>query len=434
MKNLFTFFCLLTFLSFEGFSQCNTGSNQGLITPTTVAQNTAVVSANRPYWTFTADAGCEYIFETCGLSTMDTYLRIYDASWTQIASNDDACGNRSRIQILFNTSGTYHVFLTRYSFFGGSCQNINANVQVSYRKNCTFTDNECWGATQVCSNTAFSSNTSNFGSYQELNASNQGCLVVENQSYWYYFIAAANGTIAFNITTCDYDFALWQTGNCGNLGAPVRCSYASPDGNTGLNASAVDVSEGAFGDKFVAPLNVIAGQQYILLVDNYTSNNQAFTLNWNLSAPGLLDCTPTPLPLEIVNFKGYKSTSSNILKWNTESENTIERMEIYFTSDPINESSWELIQDYASNASSIGKSYQFNHTEFRIGNLNYYKLIQVDKNGNRTLYPGIQVIDNTINGKKISKVLNILGQETTMDTKGTLILVYEDGTLERIFN
>jgi len=57
---------------------CNTtATNQGAITPTSSTQNTATVSTARNYWTFNATAGCTYTFSTCGLSTMDTYLRFY---------------------------------------------------------------------------------------------------------------------------------------------------------------------------------------------------------------------------------------------------------------------------------------------------------------------------------------------------------------------
>src|SRR4051812_12170084 len=99
-------------------------------------------------------------------------------------------------------------------------------------------NNNCATATQVCNNTAFSGNSAGPG-VQELPNNNtiDGCLTIEHQSSWYYFQPVTSGTVGLVIQTAvDYDFAIW-TGGCANLGSPVRCSYASTAGNTGLAAT-----------------------------------------------------------------------------------------------------------------------------------------------------------------------------------------------------
>lgn len=45
----------------------------------------------------------------------------------------------------------------------------------------------------------------------------------------------------------------------------------------------------------VAPVNVIAGEVYIMYVDNFSSNGQSFNLSWQLSNGASLDCTLFPV-------------------------------------------------------------------------------------------------------------------------------------------
>jgi hypothetical protein len=57
---------------------CNTtvASNETIV-PSTTNQVTSIYNTGRRAFNFVATAGCTYYFETCGLSTSDTYLRLY---------------------------------------------------------------------------------------------------------------------------------------------------------------------------------------------------------------------------------------------------------------------------------------------------------------------------------------------------------------------
>lgn len=310
MKRLYIFI-LFAALALPGYAQfCNTGTNQGVLAPSATLQTTGIVNSTRPYWTFAATAGCTYTFSTCGLSSVDTYLSLHSGvGGGLLASNDDACGNQSTITWYCGVSGTYSVLITRYVLFGGTCNNLNGNVRMSYIMDCTLTTNNCLGATQVCTDVAFSGNSSGPGG-QELpnNNTTDGCLSVEHQSSWYYFQPVTSGTVSMTITTSvDYDFAIW-TGTCGALGSPVRCSYAANGGSTGLGNGAIDLSEDAYGDRWVAPLAVTAGQTYIMLIDNFTSSSTAFTLDWVFSSGAALNCDPVVLPLDLIAFSGSYET------------------------------------------------------------------------------------------------------------------------------
>lgn len=161
---------------------------------------------------------------------------------------------------------------------------------------------DCFGGVVVCDDQNLNYNSSGAG-IDELSSSNQGCLLQgEHQSAWFIFqtnpLTPNGSTLGFTITpnteTNDYDFAVYGPNvSCSGLGAPVRCSYAAPTAPpnaTGLGNGAIDTSEGPNGNGFVAPLTVAANEVYILIIDNYTANNDGFALTWSGSAADFLNC------------------------------------------------------------------------------------------------------------------------------------------------
>ncbi len=310
----------------------------------------------------------------------------------------------------------------------------------------------CAGATQVCNDVAFSGNSSGSGS-QELNGSNQGCLGIEHQSSWYYFQPVTSGTIALTITTSvDYDFAIWATGNCNALGSPVRCSYSASSGNTGLAATTpgtptgcgflglfacppgpvTDATENASGDKWVMPLNVTAGQTYIMLIDNFTANSSAFTLDWTFSNGATLDCNPIVLPVELSGMIAYYNTQRkcNTLTWSTESEMNND----YFTVERSNDGEfWSVVsKQYSAGNTSAKTQYTYDDYTFAANGYNYYRLSQTDKNGAVKVLK-VAAVDNSENGVKLMKMVNVLGQEVDETATGYILLIYEDGSVEKIY-
>jgi hypothetical protein len=436
MKILTLITLFITTISYGQF--CNTSSlnNQGALTVTNTAQTTPVINANgtRLYYTFDVEPGCIYTFETCGLTTIDTYIRIYNgtnpATSTLLWQNDDACGVQSRVSFGVTAAGTYSVLITRYIFLGGNCNNLNNNnISVRYRKDCEHTNQDCFGSTQICNDQTFTGNNNNFGDWQELNASNRGCLLGnEHQSSWYYFIPTVNGIISMTIqTTVDYDFAIWEGTNCVNLGSPIRCSFSGTPGNTGLGNGATDLSEGFGGNGWVAPLNVTAGVFYIMVIDNFDADNTPFTIDFTFSTPNLLDCTPTPLPIELISFLGENIENENILNWVTASEHNNYKFRIENSIDLIN---WNTIGYVQGN--NYPSMYEFIDNDYR-NTVNYYRLVQIDFNGTEN-YHDIISIDNTQTSKNIIGVYNILGQPVSLNTKGVVIIRYSDNSFIKILN
>lgn len=115
---------------------CTPPTSTTAITPTTTTQFTATFPAGTaPVFTFTATAGCTYTFATCGLSSVDTYLRIYNAAGTLVQGWDDQCGFLQTNAVwLCPTSGAYSIQLSQ--FF---CQPLFGAASVSYFTSCPTT-------------------------------------------------------------------------------------------------------------------------------------------------------------------------------------------------------------------------------------------------------------------------------------------------------
>jgi len=288
----------------------------------------------------------------------------------------------------------------------------------------------------LCNTSNFSYVPSNAGT-AEINATNQGCLSTEHRSVWLQVTIATSGVLVFRVNPSvngdDFDFAVWQTSSCPPTTAPIRCSFAAGGGNTGIGNGATDNSETAFGDKWVAPLNVTVGQVYIIMIDNF-SVNSGFTLNWNYNAGGSpYNTTATfqcsTLPIELVYFGGTPKGEDNELSWITLTETN---NDYYTLEQAIEALSWKPLADISGGGTvSTPSSYKFTHQKVD-KTINYYRLKQVDFNGSH-VYSGIISIDNTDRkNKEIVNRTNLLGQQIEESYQGVQILYYKDGTTKKI--
>lgn len=287
-------------------------------------------------------------------------------------------------------------------------------------------------AYNLCSTSNFNYTPTNSG-VSELNSSNQGCLSVEHKSVWLQITIFSNGILYFRIkptiNSDDFDFAVWLSSNCPPTNQPVRCSFSATSGNTGLGNGATDNSESAFGDKWVAPLNVSIGETYIIMIDNY-SVNSGFTLNWNYNAGGnsynttaTFSC-PTPLPIELKIFTGTSIREGNKICWSTVTENNNDYFVIEKSKDAI---SFETlgIEIGAGNSSTL---LNYSLIDTNPYELTYYRLKQVDYDGKET-YSNIIVVNKNKKELKIVKITNILGQEVGDDYEGLKVIQYSDGSV-----
>jgi gliding motility-associated-like protein len=136
-------------------------------------------------------------------------------------------------------------------------------------------------------------------------AGNSSCLGAismgnsESNSTWFTWTAATSGTLTFTLSPTnpldDLDFVLYELPdgilNCGNK-QELRCmasgdfDFPSPCmGPTGLAEGETDLSESSgcsdpAQNNFLAPINMVAGRSYALLVNNFTSTGNGFTLEF----------------------------------------------------------------------------------------------------------------------------------------------------------
>ncbi len=130
----------------------------------------------------------------------------------------------------------------------------------------------------------------------------------EENSTWLKFEIAESGSLTFTITPHkegdDIDFVVYRSldGSCKNMKI-VRCnaagdpseyaSYSKCMGKTGLRFGETDSSEDAGcedadDNAWLAPLNVLKGEKYILLVSNVTTRGPGFDID--LGGSALLPC------------------------------------------------------------------------------------------------------------------------------------------------
>ncbi len=249
---------------------------------------------------------------------------------------------------------------------------------------CKLSPLNCQDAKMICSDATFSGNSDDFGT-QELNVANQGCLSTEHQSSWYYFQPNTPGNMQISLNPTagiDYDFAIWQTNNCAALGAPLRCSFSAMAGSTGLAIGSGDVSEGAGGDGWVNEIALIAGQTYIMLIDNFTTDNTSFNIDFTLTGGATLDCTPTPLPIELSNFKGEIEDDYNFISWNTESEHNNDYFTLERSRNGIDFEMITIIAGAGNSSSSLSYKYRDDQP---FSGVTYYRLKQTDFDGEESI-------------------------------------------------
>ncbi|MFP3591721.1 T9SS type B sorting domain-containing protein [Chryseobacterium sp. SIMBA_038] len=147
-----------------------------------------------------------------------------------------------------------------------------------------FSQSDCISAIPVCGNSDLSYTSLGHGDVTE---DLMGCLASdENHSVWYTFTIATSGTLTFMITpnvyATDYDFGVYGPNQtCGALSPPIRCNYDGTDGPTGLSLT---ITHPTVTGRLSGFMNVVAGETYYLVVDNWDGSTNGFSLTWGGTA------------------------------------------------------------------------------------------------------------------------------------------------------
>jgi hypothetical protein len=201
-------------------------------------------------------------------------------------------------------------------------------------------------------------------------------------------------------------------GSYTNSLAPAGDIYQAPAGLTTTGPSTVTLN-------FPSGISQIA-------VDIFCRINSAGE-EWWIDNIELIEIFP--LPIELISFEGINFESYNLLTWSSASEYD---NDYYLLERSIDGYEWSVIdnQQGAGN-SSIKIDYSFRDFTYEPA-INYYRLSQVDFNGNSETFK-VMAINNLGKTKQILFLTNILGQIVGDDATGILIVHYSDGTSEKIY-
>lgn len=138
---------------------------------------------------------------------------------------------------------------------------------------------------------------------------------------------------------------------------------------------------------------------------------------------------PVALPITLLYFDGESFDHYNRLTWSTASESNNEYFLIEKTMDGIEFG--QLCRVEGAGNSTTQLFYEA-YDMFVIDGIAYYRLKQVDYNGEETTFDIISVDNRCNKGPAILKITNIMGQEVKgINPRELLIFHYEDGTVEK---
>lgn len=369
-------------------------------------------------WAFTATASGTHNINVTGISGgfidvfwMNSTTGCGSTGWNCI---DDVFSTGSYGSMNWTAGQTYYILFDPESTAGSS---ITFSVNCPNPGGPVFAG-DCVSAVPVCTNINFAVDPSGYGNTNELCTScttnpstnpastHFGCLMSgELNSTWMVVNVATSGTLEFSFGAPSssflcYDWIMWPynaatcTAISNNTLAPVRCNWNSPcDGFTGIGSTP---PAGGAATNFEPNLNVTAGSQYLICFSNYSSAVTNVPLNFF----GTASVSCTPLPVEMIDFTGTNQDNYNLLRWFTGSEVASAWFDIELSSDG---NSFKKVGSVnAAGNSTLLKEYSFRHDEPQ-GEINYYRLKQVDING---AYKYSDIIAISTNNDGLLRVLN----------------------------
>ncbi len=215
--------------------------------------------------------------------------------------------------------------------------------------------------------------------------SDWGCLLAgELNSSWMMFTVATDGVLAFTFGANGtqygyYDWAMWPYSEtaCDNIAnntlPPARCTWnAVSYGGTGLAST---IPPGGNAGNYGPPLNVLAGEQYIICLSNWSYVNASVVLDFTGTAD--IDCNLI-LPIELLDLEATQLGTQVAVDWHTLTETNNDYFLVQRSIDLVN---WMNIAtvDGAGTSTNVIKYQTLDKSPKR--GWNYYRLKQYDFNG-----------------------------------------------------
>ncbi len=195
---------------------------------------------------------------------------------------------------------------------------------------------------------------------------------VDNPVYFCFTATTANPTITVNGIACNGG----STNSAAQFAAFSSC--ASITGTAAMwNSTNFFGCSAGNGTVNLNTTGIAAGQSFIVVVDGTAGDNCV----WNFQNAGVL-------PLEMMNFAGYKEKSANILNWTTANEVNNDH---FMVEKSLDGTKYETLGKVSSTAKGNQKqSYSFSDERPNSG-ITYYKLKQVGTDGGESYSQVISV-------------------------------------------
>jgi len=276
-----------TVVNLSGGTACVNGTTTGATSDNILYGACNVASVNEVWYTYVASgAQNDFTITSLGLTNAEIIIDV------------DGCGNGT-----FETCNTVTGGVTLNQSWGiapgqqvwigiASNQGVQGNFQLCINSYTASTGggNACGGAIPICSTAPVT-----FNSMASFTASGQypSCfLSAPQQDVFLQFTILTNGTFewtASQLCAAEFDWALWNiTSGC--PGTIARCNYNYAGQNSGTFGMTGAIGGPACTGENCDPINVTAGQIYVLQIDNYsTANDCGFTFTYS----GTAQITPT---------------------------------------------------------------------------------------------------------------------------------------------
>ena len=215
---------------------------------------------------------------------------------TLIGCNDEGAGNMMPVIDRSDFVAGDTIYIRFWKAWGTTTGTFNTCVIESH--------SDCISATFLCNDKHFPKCTYGPGSHFDA-FSDYNCGITEYQSQWLTFNFLTSGTFIFTIFPDtlapgifpDYDWMLFQNNNsfCNvydSSYAPLICNASSSQGllgSTGLDSTGVsnNVPAGP-GNHFCPVLNVNAGDNYYLFINNFSISSSGYSITFDGTA--LMNC------------------------------------------------------------------------------------------------------------------------------------------------
>jgi hypothetical protein len=312
-------------------------------------------------------------------STTDMYHSVFNGTCaslgTAIICNDNNASNLTGLTV----GNVYYVRVYSYTSTAGQTSSFDICAQIPPPPPTNLT---CSQMQPICSGLPISFTAQATGSAAEA-GNNYSCLSTRPNPTWFYLEIDQPGVLNIDISAgSDVDFALWgpytnlanAQATCGSHGAPIDCSYSSSP------TEQANIS------------NALVGQVYVLLVTNYANTIQSINLKDAFGNTASTNCAIVPLPSGFVSFEANYMYDKVYIDWITSTELNTAYFEVQRSTDGI---IWQTIgMKQAAGNSTKEINYRI-VDEKTFENIVYYRIKQVDLDGEFTFTPTRSVVKET---------------------------------------